>query len=325
MKKYLLFIVLLCIVTASVQAQPNHARDTSFTVYSAYIKTLKNYPQIRIVDSKLPKNVKATMDITYCNIGNRALKADIFYPATKTKKKRPAVLLIHGGGWRSGDRSQQIPMAQHLAAKGFVSITAEYRLSTEALYPAAIFDLKAAVRWIKANAKAYQIDTNKVVVLGCSAGGQLAALIGTTNNNPEFEDKVCNPDYSSNVAAIVDVDGTLAFIHPESEEGNDKPGKPSAATLWLGKSAAEDPLLWKKVAPLNHVSSNTPPILFLNSGVTRMHAGRNDMIQKLDSLHIYSEVHTFEDAPHPFWLFHPWFNPMMQYIVTFLNRISPNN
>lgn len=318
--KYLLFLLLFCVVTDMAYAQPNHARDTSFTVYSAYVKALKNHPQIRIVGPELPENVKALMNLTYCSIGNRALKADIFYPVAKTKKKRPAVLLIHGGGWRSGDRSQQIPMAQHLASKGFVSITVEYRLSIEALYPAAIFDLKAAIRWIKANAKVYNIDTNKIAVLGCSAGGQLAALIGTTNHNPEFEDKVCNPHYSSSVAAIVDVDGTLAFIHPESGEGNDKPEKPSAATLWLGKSAVEEPLLWEKAAPLNHVSSSTPPILFLNSSVTRMHAGRNDMIQKLDSLHIYSEVHTFEDAPHPFWLFHPWFNPMMQYIVAFLGK-----
>lgn len=323
--KYLLLLLLPCLVTDLVYAQPNYTRDTSFTVYSAYVKALKSYPQIKIVAPELPKNVKALMSVTYCSVDDRALKADVFYPTIKTKKKRPAVLLIHGGGWRSGDRSQQIPMAQHLAAKGFVSIAAEYRLSTEALYPAAIFDLKAAIRWIKANAEIYQIDTNKVVVLGCSAGGQLAALIGTTNNNPEFEDKICNPGYSSKVAAIIDVDGTLAFIHPESGEGNDKPEKPSAATLWLGKSAAEDPLLWEKVAPLNHVSSSTPPTLFLNSSVARMHAGRNDMIQKLDSLHIYSEVHTFNDAPHPFWLFHPWFDPMMRYILAFLDKIFIDN
>jgi acetyl esterase/lipase len=325
MKKYLLSLLLHSTVTNVIYAQTNQVKDTSFTVHSAYIKNVKNYPQIKIVNSELPKNVKAAMDLTYCNTGSRTLKADVFYTAIKTRKKRPAVLLIHGGGWRSGDRSQQNPMAQYLAGKGFVSITAEYRLSTEALYPAAIFDLKAAVRWVKANAKAYHIDTNKVAVLGCSAGGQLAALLGTTNNNPEFEDGVCNPNYSSGVAAIVDVDGTVAFIHPESGEGNDKPGKPSAATLWLGKNAADDPALWEKVAPLNHVSSRTPPILFLNSSIARMHAGRNDMIQKLDQLNIYSEVHTFEDAPHPFWLFHPWFDPMMQYIVTFLHKIFPDN
>jgi pectinesterase len=321
MKKYLLLLLLPYLITDVIYAQSSHKKDTSFTVYSAYAKNVKHYPQIKIIKPELLKNVKAAMNITYCNIGDRALKVDVFYPAKKTKKKRPAVLLIHGGGWRSGDRSQQIPMAQHLADKGFVSIVAEYRLSTEAFYPSAIFDLKAAVRWIRANAKAYNIDTNKIAALGCSAGGQLAALLGTTNNNPEFEDKVCNLHYSSSVAAIVDIDGTLAFIHPESGEGNDKPGKPSAATLWLGKSAAEDPVLWEKVAPLNHVSSRTPPVLFLNSSVARMHAGRNDMIQKLDSLHIYSEVHTFEDAPHPFWLFHPWFDPMMQYILTFLDKI----
>lgn len=305
-------------------AQTSYKTDTSFTVYSAYTKNVKHYPHIKIVESRLPRQIKASMNITYCNPGSRALKADVFYPAARSPKKRPAVLLVHAGGWRSGDRSQQIPMAQSLAAQGYVAVCAEYRLSEEALYPAALYDLKAAVRWMKANAAAYQIDTEKVVVLGCSAGGQLAALLGTTNDLPEFEDKTaCNTRYPGSVAAIIDVDGTLAFIHPESGEGSDKPGKPSAATLWLGRSASEDPELWHKVAPLHHVSATTPPVLFINSSVARMHAGRNDMIQKLDSLHIYSEVHTFEDAPHPFWLFHPWFDPMMEYIFAFLHKIFP--
>lgn len=313
----ILLISYLSLITAS--AQTLAPVDTSFTTNSAFQKNIKHYPQIKIATTTLNKNVKADRNVNYCTAGNFALNADVFYP--KTKKNKPAVMIIHGGGWRSGDRSMDIPMAQELANRGYVAVCVDYRLSTEALYPAAINDLKTAVKWIKSNAAKYHIDTNKIAVMGCSAGGQLAALTGTTNNDTSFEGHDCATAATSTVHAIADIDGTLAFIHPESGEGADKPGKPSAATLWLGASATENPALWQSVAPLNHVSAATPPILFINSSVDRMHAGRNDMIKKLDAFHIYSEVHTFHDAPHPFWLFEPWFHPMIDYIDGFLQRV----
>lgn len=296
-------------------------RDTSFALYSTYIKTKKNYPHISVVPDSMPRGVKAKRDLTYCTIGDRDLKLDVFYPKRKLKGGYPAVLIVHGGGWRSGDRSQHIPLAQRLAEKGYVAVTAEYRLSTEARYPAAVTDLKTAIRWIRANSSKYRVDTNKIASLGFSAGGQLAALVGTTNGKSHFEgETACYTDRSSEVQAIVDLDGTLAFIHPESGEGDDSK-KPSAATLWFGASRTENPALWHEAAPLNHVTSTSPPILFINSSVARMHAGRDDMIKKLKSFNIYSEVHTFGDAPHVFPLFNPWFDPTVSFTVDFLDRI----
>lgn len=295
-------------------------RDTSFTVYSAFTKAKKNYPYISVAKPALPRTVQAKTNLTYCTVGNRNLQLDIFRPITSRKKEYPAVLFIHGGGWRSGDRSQHVPMAQQLAAKGYVTVTAEYRLSTEAIYPAAVTDLKAAVRWMRANAKAYAIDTTRIAVWGFSAGGQLAALLGTTNGDKTLEGEACHTSHSSSVQAIVDVDGTLAFIHPESGEGNDSKG-PSAATYWFGASKTEKPDLWHQAGALNHVTSTTPPIVFINSSVDRMHAGREDMINKLDAFHIYHEVHSFPDAPHPFPLFNPWFEPTLKYTVEFLDKV----
>ena len=295
-------------------------RDTSYTTYSAYLSTKKTHPEIKIVPQFHSKSVKEKRNITYCKTGERKLLLDAFYPSSKTKTKRAAIMIIHGGGWRSGNRMQHYPLAQRLADLGYVCFTPEYRLSTEALYPAAINDLKAALRWIRSNAKTYNIDDNKIAVLGFSAGGQLAALLGVTTGNPKFEGKECNLKSLSAINAIVDLDGTLSFVHPESGEGDDTK-KTSAATYWFGYSKKENPKLWQEASPLTYVGTNTPATLFINSSVDRMHAGRNDFLKVLKENNIYSEVKTFSDAPHSFPLFDPWFEPTVKYIDEFLKKV----
>ena len=295
-------------------------RDTSYTTYSAYINTRKDFPDIKIVTQSHPPTVREKMNIPYCRIEQRTLVLDAFYPRQKSTLPRRAILIVHGGGWRSGDRSQHYPLAERLAVLGYTCYTAEYRLSTEALYPAPVDDLKSALRWMHANAIQENIDTNNIAVLGFSAGGELAAFVGTTSGIPRFEGNGCHLSASSKVKAIVDIDGTLAFVHPESGEGDDSRST-SAATYWFGYSKTEKPELWKDASPLTHVGKNTPPILFINSSVERMHAGRQDFIKVLDEHQIYSEVRTFPEAPHSFCLFEPWFEPTVQYIYNFLKKV----
>ena len=315
----LLVAIVLRAGTARAQQLPA-PRDTSFTVYSAWRYAQQTYPNARIARPPLPATVQATYNLTYCTLGPRNLQLDIFYPKGQRKTTYPAVLFIHGGGWRSGDRSQHVPLAQQLAARGYVTATVEYRLSTEARYPAAVTDLKAAVRWLRANAGTYPIDTTKIAVWGFSAGGQLAALVGTTNGDAQLEGHVGNLQHASSVQAIVDVDGVLAFIHPESREGDDSKS-PSAGTQWFGASVAQQPALWQQASALNHVTAHTPPIAFLNSSVAHMHAGRDDMTKKLDAFHIYHEVHTLPDTPHTFPLLAPWFAPTLDFTAAFLDKI----
>src|SRR5215213_4240101 len=144
--------------TVGITNQP----DTSYTTYSAYISTKKTHPDIKIVNEFHSKKVKEKRNISYCTIGERKLLLDVFYPSAKTKSKRVAIMIIHGGGWRSGNRTQHYPLAQRLADLGYVCFTPDYRLSTEALYPAAVYDLKAAVKWIHVHAAEYNIDTTKI-------------------------------------------------------------------------------------------------------------------------------------------------------------------
>ncbi len=294
--------------------------DTSYANWSAFQKEIKYHPNISLVQKKILYGVRESENITYCQTGERVLKLDIFRPAKNLKNKRTAIVMVHGGGWRTGNRLQHQPLAQRLAALGYTVITPEYRLSTEALYPAAVYDVKSAVKWIRAHTRNYNIDIDKIVIAGFSAGGQLAALVGNTNGWKEFDQNNCNEGISSSVNAIIDLDGTLSFVHPESGEGDDSKKK-SAATLWFGYSKAENPQLWKQASPLTYAGKNSVPTLFINSSVDRMHAGRDDYMKILAAYGIYTEMHTFENSPHSFVLFDPWFSPTVSYIDNFLKKI----
>jgi acetyl esterase/lipase len=319
MKKIFLFLVIAGLISA--QQKKEISSDTSFNSKSTAQKVYKQYPNVKLAEPKLPEGVSVKENLIYTSYGDRDLHLDLFSPIKKDKKPYPAVILIHGGGWRSGDRSMEVPMAQFLAVHGYVTATVEYRLSMEALYPAAVHDLKAAVRWMRANASKYNIDSKKIAVYGCSAGGQLAALLGTTNGIKKFEGTGGNLKYSSDIQAVVDIDGVLNMADPNESAKDTNPDKPSAAKLWFGASYKEKPELWNEASAISYVNKRTVPMLFVNSSLPRFHAGRDTVIQKLNELKIYSEVHTIENTPHPFWLFHPWFDEASNYILKFLDKI----
>jgi pectinesterase len=319
LKQAIFLLIAFCSSFHTLAQQPE-VKDTSFTFNSAFISTKAANPNATIPQITTGDTVQSVHDLVYCKVGDRPLLLDVFYPKQQYfKGNLPAVLMVHGGGWHSGNRTMHWPMAQKMAARGYVVFTAEYRLSTAATYPAGVNDLKSAIKYIRANAGTYRVDANTIAAWGYSAGGQLAALIGSTNNNPLYKGDGCNDNYSDAVQAVIDVDGILAFIHPESVEGDDSK-KLSSATKWFGASKTARPDLWQQASALNHVNKQTAPILFINSSLIKEHAGRDDMIKKLDSLHIYHEIHAFPDTPHTFIMFEPWFTPALNYAVNFLDR-----
>jgi pectinesterase len=308
------------VVSAQSTAGLTGQRDTSYSNYSAYTNTKKTHPNIKLVTEFKNIGITEARNLVYTKIAKRELVTDVFYPKEKNKNNHIAIIIIHGGGWRSGNRTQHYPLAQKLASLGYVCFTPEYRLSTEALFPAAVYDLKAAVRWVKENAGKYSIDTTRVVAMGFSAGGELAAFLGATGNMPLFEGTNGQPGTATNVHAVVDMDGILSFTHSESGEGDDSK-RTSAATYWFGYPRKGHEKIWEAASSLSYVGKYTPPTLFLNSSVDRMHAGREDYITILNSYNTYSETHAFEGAPHGFPLFDPWFEPMVSYIDGFLKKV----
>jgi acetyl esterase/lipase len=317
---YTLIGLLAVLFSPLLGQQKEIPRDTSFTLDNTAPKVYKQYPRAKLVAAILPAYVSAEENIVYSRYRERELHLDLFSPREKTHALYPGVILIHGGGWRSGNRQMEWPMAQHLAAHGYVTATVEYRLSIEVKYPAGVYDLKGAIRWMRTNAAKYNIDPKKIAVYGCSAGGTLAAFLGTTGDMKQFEGSAGHAESSSVVQAVVDVDGVLDFTNPAESAKDDDPQKPSAGKSWFGASYKENPDIWKEASPINYVNAKTAPILFVNSSLERFHAGRDEMIGQLNKLGISSEVHTISDTPHPFWLFHPWFDEASGYIVKFLDK-----
>ena len=325
MKQLLAFIIFLyfcCLASGQVKTPLPIPIDTSFTPYQAWSKIKVEFPESSLVKPSLPVNVSVQKDIIYKTIaetkyGKRDLHLDLYTPTEEGVY--PAVIFIFGGGWRSGDKSMQWPLAMNVAAKGYVTATLEYRLSPEAAYPAAVHDIKDVIKYLRIHAQEFNIDPDKIAVSGCSAGGQLAALVGVTSGMKKFDGGEDN--IPTHVKAIIDIDGILDFTDPNESGKDNDPNKPSAGKQWLGASYQKDPELWIEASPLTYIGESTPPMLFINSALPRFHAGRDSAIVILDQYGVYYEVHTIPDTPHPFWLFHPWFEPTVMLVVDFLDKV----
>jgi len=149
---------------------------------------------------RLPANVQVQKNIQFADLSSGPLKLDIYTPKTFAGKL-PVIVWLYGGGWEMGSKDF-CPIA-YMAAQNIAIVSINYRLSGVAPYPAQIFDCKGAVRWLRANADKYHLDADHIGVFGASAGGHLAALLGTTAGNAELEGDVGgNLNFSSRVQAI---------------------------------------------------------------------------------------------------------------------------
>ncbi len=291
--------------------------DTSFTTASAWQAVRKVHPDAEIVVATMDSSVRVARDLVYASPGGRPLRIDVFRPVRAVVA--PAVLIIHGGGWRSGDRHQEEPMAIALARNGYVAATIEYRLSAEAKFPAALSDLKAGVRWLRGESAKFGVDTTRIAALGPSAGGTLALLVGTTAGEDRFDGNEGVGGCSSRVEAMISIDGVADLTDP-AESGKDTNGViPSAGARWVGTIYKERPDLWVEASPVHYVDGNSPPVLFVNSAIPRFHAGRDALMEKLKAHGIPTSARTIPDTPHPFWLFHPWFNQVLRQVLEFLD------
>ncbi len=207
-----------------------------------------------------PRPLTFIPDIQYGEADGKPLLLDFMSPQATANTRRPAVIWLHGFGWFAGTRRDnlEISMCAFFAAHGFATVSIEYRLSGEATFPAQIHDVKAAIRWLRANAEAYGIDPDHIGLCGGSAGGGLAALAGLTADMPEMEGDSGSPGYSSRVQAVAVASAPSDFFLPGGEMRNDTDGP----VTWLfGGTVAEKRDLMRLASPITHVSPDAPPFL----------------------------------------------------------------
>jgi acetyl esterase/lipase len=179
-------------------------------------------------------------------------------------KKLPLVIWVHGGGWSGGDKSENMWM--QIAKGGFAAASINYRLTDEAQFPAQIFDVKAAVRWLRAHAAEYDIDPKRIGAWGASAGGHLVALLGTSDGTKELEGDEGNPKFSSRVQAVCDYFGPTDFVNvlDQRERNTGKaPAEPLVDKL-LGGSPTERPEQARLASPVTFVTRHAPPFLIVH-------------------------------------------------------------
>jgi acetyl esterase/lipase len=205
-----------------------------------------------------PAGVKALRDVEYVPKGHERQKLDLYLPE-KADGPLPVVVWIHGGGWQGGSK-ERCP-ALYLSARGYAVISANYRLSQHATFPAQIEDCKAVIRWLRANAKKYNLDPQRVGVWGGSAGGHLVALLGTAGDVKELEGQLGHSDQSSRVQCVVDWYGPSDFTTMTGAAA-EKPDGPVAKLL--GGPAKQNKEKATQASPVTYVSKDDPPFLIMH-------------------------------------------------------------
>ena len=223
----------------------------------------------------LPPGFVAEYDVKYVPDGDAAQSLDVYFPESRSAKRLPLLIWIHGGGWSGGSKTE-MPFLSQLQ-RGYVAASIEYRFSQKATFPAQIQDCQAAIRWLRANAEKYSIDPDRIGVGGASAGGHLAALVGTSSGKKAFEMVGGNEDQSDRVQAVCDIFGPTDFWTVVAQADEDKDVK--NVFKWndgdpysnlIGGKLGEDKEKCDAVSPVHYVSKDNPPFLILHGDRDRL-------------------------------------------------------
>lgn len=227
-------------------------------------------------------DIRVDNDVVFGRGGEMDLLLDIYHPPAEAGK-RMAVVHVHGGGFSGGSKAGVQGSANAFASTGYVGIASQYRLTGQGRWPAQIHDVKAAIRWTRANADRLDIDPDHIAVAGYSAGGLMALVAAGTPDRPEFEGSGGNNDVSSRVAACVAFYPAVAANAGLMPEGSD-------ATAREAASAA------------TYISADFAPTMFLHGveDTTIPFSSSLDFFNRLHEAGVNVDLHLFQGAPHAF-------------------------
>jgi acetyl esterase/lipase len=212
---------------------------------------------------RVPETIKAELDVPYAATENPRQRLDLYVPKTpKNDKPMPVVVFIHGGGWQNGDKRGGYGTVGPLVESGeYAGVSVGYRLSGEAIWPAQIHDCKAAIRWLKANAKKYNLDPDRIGVTGTSAGGHLVAMLGTSGDVAVLEGSLGeHTSVNSRVACVVDQYGPTELL--EMGGRHDDAGSPESKLV--GGAIQENKEAARGASPTTYVSKDDAPFMLIH-------------------------------------------------------------
>lgn len=211
----------------------------------------------------VPPGVTAHRDLAYVADGHERQKLDLFVPE-KAEHPLPVIIWIHGGGWQNGSKDGCPPLRNGYTGRGYAVASINYRLSGHAVFPAQIEDCKAAIRWLRAHAKEYHLDSERFGVWGSSAGGHLVALLGTSGDVKEF-DVGANLEQSSRVQAVCDYFGPTDFAVFVTTPGYESHARADAPEgKLIGGAVLENKDKAARANPITFVSKDDPPFLIVH-------------------------------------------------------------
>lgn len=263
---------------------------------------------------QLPGSVEMLSDLLYAEPDGQSLRLDLFLPR-EGEGPFPAAVFFHGGGWSGGARTQFWRQAAHLAGRGFVAATVQYRLAPRSRFPAALNDAQAAVRWLRAHATQYRVDPNRVAVVGGSAGGHLAALLGMNAwTGSDWSGAPTEARVQGVVAFNAVLDLRPAALPPSSQ---------TVALGFLGVSFEANPALWNDASPLTHVGPDAAPFLLLHGTDDRAvpYDQSVEMQRRLRDAGVCADLFTAEGAGHAFFNAPPWYAPTLVRMEQFLVKL----
>ena len=246
---------------------------------------------------KVPEGVIWEPGVQYSNPDGEPLLLDLARPKSGDGPF-PAVLCIHGGGFRAGTRDGYDGLCIKLAQRGYVAATITYRLAPKYQFPAAVHDTKAAVRWLRANATLFKINPEKIGVTGGSAGGHLAQFLAVTAHVPEFEGTGGNPEQSSSVACVVNYYGPSDFTKSYGKSVDAAQVLP----LWLGGNLETARLRHIKASPLYWVTPDAAPTLCIHGTEDKYVAHEQAVwiVDRLKAAGVEADLLTLQGAGHGF-------------------------
>jgi acetyl esterase/lipase len=245
----------------------------------------------------VPDNVVFESGIEYANPDNQHLQLNLARPK-QGSGPFPAVICIHGGGFRAGKRESYDALCIRLAEQGYIALTVSYRLAPKYPFPAAIHDVKAAVRWTRANATQYRIDPERIGVTGGSAGGHLAQFLGVTGDVKEFEGTGGNAAQSSRVSCVVNVYGPSDFTRSYGKSVDAAEVLP----LFLGGNLEKARPQHIRASPLSWVTPNAAPTLCIHGTEDKYVAHEQAvwLVDRLKAANVEAELLTLPGAGHGF-------------------------